>query len=267
MKSNVKLLIFSIFVFGLLSTFQEVNTQSVSSALEPSEDLKDLIITQNSITTNCTILFQDNNLQPPSFGTSSVDSQWGLNAIPNISGALFPLTNLVDFQRKTEKIHKIKNSSVSFRNKIHSLITEFPGIHYNDICKNFKSKNGVTQYHLLKLEKDNYIKSYIDGGFHRYFPNTIEFSNSMTLKVLSAMNRDSSYSILAYLCLYDEPLTNYELSKLRDSSIQSVSANCKQLTQNQIIIKTKINRKNYYSISDEIKSLVFDLMPYIAPKY
>ena len=152
----------------------------------------------------------------------------------------------------------------SFRELILSLISSSPGIHYNALCKKLDSKNGVTQHHLSVLEKTNQIKSIKDGGYRRYFPNRIEFTHPQSMNIISALHRKSTNSILYFLFHTSSPLSRTTLAKLRDSSPQAVSAACGRLEQQNLITSNLIHKKKYYSLSNEMKLLIENLVKKIT---
>ena len=152
----------------------------------------------------------------------------------------------------------------SFREMVLSLISSSPGIHYNALCRKLNSKNGVTQYHLSVLEKTNQIKSIKDGGYRRYFPNRIEFSHPQSMTIISALHRKSTNSILYFLFHTSSPLSRTNLAKLRNSSPQAVSAACGRLEQQNLITSNLINKKKFYSLSNEMKLLIEGLVKKIT---
>ncbi|MEM4729987.1 MAG: NEW3 domain-containing protein [Thermoplasmata archaeon] len=68
---------------------------------------------------------------------------------------------------------KIKRDDVLdhfVRGQVYGYIKANPGEHYNSIRKALSLKNGTLVYHLKTLERENFIKSVMDGRFRRFYP-------------------------------------------------------------------------------------------------
>jgi DNA-binding transcriptional ArsR family regulator len=52
---------------------------------------------------------------------------------------------------------------------IHGLVVENPGMHYNEIIREFDLTNGVAAYHLDVLEREGFVRSVRDGTLRRFF--------------------------------------------------------------------------------------------------
>jgi predicted transcriptional regulator len=52
---------------------------------------------------------------------------------------------------------------------IHGLVIENPGLHYNEIIREFGLTNGVAAYHLDVLEREGFLRSVRDGTLRRFF--------------------------------------------------------------------------------------------------
>ncbi|UCG70152.1 MAG: winged helix-turn-helix transcriptional regulator [Thermoplasmata archaeon] len=55
------------------------------------------------------------------------------------------------------------------RKNIYDYIVSNPGVYFSSIMKDLNLKNGVTSYHLAKLEKEGYITSKHEGLYRRFF--------------------------------------------------------------------------------------------------
>jgi len=52
---------------------------------------------------------------------------------------------------------------------LHGLIVENPGMHYNEIIREFSLTNGVAAYHLDVLEREGFLRSIRDGTMRRFY--------------------------------------------------------------------------------------------------
>ncbi|MGA1793810.1 MAG: winged helix-turn-helix transcriptional regulator [Thermoplasmatota archaeon] len=55
------------------------------------------------------------------------------------------------------------------RKMIYDRVRQNPGIHFSALMKDLDLKPGVASYHINKLEKDEYIKSFQDGMYRRFY--------------------------------------------------------------------------------------------------
>ncbi|NIP35568.1 MAG: helix-turn-helix domain-containing protein, partial [Thermoplasmata archaeon] len=55
---------------------------------------------------------------------------------------------------------------------IHGLVVENPGMHYNEIIREFDLTNGVAAYHLDVLEREGFIRSVRDGTLRRFYSSS-----------------------------------------------------------------------------------------------
>jgi len=72
---------------------------------------------------------------------------------------------------------KIKKDDVLdhfVRGQVYGYIKANPGEHYNSIKKALSLKNGTLVYHLKTLEREEFIKSIIDGRFKRFYPREMK---------------------------------------------------------------------------------------------
>ena len=60
------------------------------------------------------------------------------------------------------------------RNRIHDFISTNPGEHYRAIQTKLQLGNGVLNYHLRLMEKNNLIKPKRDGIYKRYYPRSLK---------------------------------------------------------------------------------------------
>ncbi len=60
------------------------------------------------------------------------------------------------------------------RGQVYGYIKANPGEHYNSIKKALSLKNGTLVYHLKTLEREEFIKSVVDGRFKRFYPREMK---------------------------------------------------------------------------------------------
>ena len=60
------------------------------------------------------------------------------------------------------------------RGQVYGYIKANPGEHYNSIKKALALKNGTLVYHLKTLEREEFIKSVVDGRFKRFYPHEMK---------------------------------------------------------------------------------------------
>jgi DNA-binding MarR family transcriptional regulator len=58
------------------------------------------------------------------------------------------------------------------RYALHGLIMENPGMHYNEIIREFGLTNGVAAYHLDVLEREGFLRTIRDGTLKRFYSST-----------------------------------------------------------------------------------------------
>jgi DNA-binding transcriptional ArsR family regulator len=65
------------------------------------------------------------------------------------------------------KKHEVLDNKT--RLAIHGLVVENPGMHYNEIIREFALTNGVAAYHLDVLEREGFVRSVRDGTLRRFY--------------------------------------------------------------------------------------------------
>lgn len=65
------------------------------------------------------------------------------------------------------KKHEVLDNKT--RLAIHGLVVENPGMHYNEIIREFDLTNGVAAYHLDVLEREGFVRSVRDGTLRRFY--------------------------------------------------------------------------------------------------
>ncbi|MEW5761158.1 MAG: PKD domain-containing protein, partial [Candidatus Thermoplasmatota archaeon] len=77
---------------------------------------------------------------------------------------------LIPFFPLYSKIRKEEILDNDMRARIYAHISENPGVHYSSILKSFGITPGNLTYHLITLERNEYIKWVIDGRLKCYYP-------------------------------------------------------------------------------------------------
>ena len=68
------------------------------------------------------------------------------------------------------KKHEVLDNKT--RLAIHGLVVENPGMHYNEIIREFELTNGVAAYHLDVLEREGFVRSIRDGTLRRFYSSS-----------------------------------------------------------------------------------------------
>jgi predicted transcriptional regulator len=68
------------------------------------------------------------------------------------------------------KKHEVLDNKT--RLAIHGLVVENPGMHYNEIIREFDLTNGVAAYHLDVLEREGFVRSIRDGTLRRFYSSS-----------------------------------------------------------------------------------------------
>jgi predicted transcriptional regulator len=70
------------------------------------------------------------------------------------------------------RLHKHEVLDNKTRYALHGLILENPGLHYNEIIREFGLTNGVAAYHLHVLEREGFLRAVRDGTLKRFYSVT-----------------------------------------------------------------------------------------------
>jgi predicted transcriptional regulator len=68
------------------------------------------------------------------------------------------------------RLHKEEVLDNETRGMIRGCVYSDPGIHYNEIVRRLKLKNGTAAHHLMTLEREGFIRSGNDGRLKRFYP-------------------------------------------------------------------------------------------------
>jgi len=124
------------------------------------------------------------------------------------------------------------------------IITNNPGIGFNEIVRRTNLSNGVVTHYILQLLKDNKI---IKSGIRaKYFHHKIPEKD---MKFLMAIKNNTNYDIIEFLLKMEFPVAAEGITKAIKKSRSTVSVNLKKLEKMQLIGR-KILNKNTKLTSD-----------------
>ncbi len=125
------------------------------------------------------------------------------------------------------------------RGKIHGYVIANPGDHYNGIKGHLGINNGTLAYHLKVLERENYLKSRMDGKYKRYYPYESMIPSKKKLSPIQKLIVEK---------LKNNPgVSQRKLGKLSGESVQVVNYHMKQLEDAGVVEIEKLgNRSKCY---------------------
>jgi len=137
---------------------------------------------------------------------------------------------------------------VGIRQKLFTLISECPGIHFRDAQRRTESATGNLTYHLNCLVKAGLLTTVRDGKYLRYYASN---GGSYEEKGILDLARRKTDRHILLLILQNETNTNEELSKNLGLSPSTISWHIKKLIETNILsVKTK-GRKVFYSVNSK----------------
>jgi predicted transcriptional regulator len=140
-----------------------------------------------------------------------------------------------------------KMLEVGIRQKLFTLISECPGIHFRDAQRRTKTATGNLSYHLEHLVKAGLLETVRDGKYLRYYAcNEMSFEQK---GILEFVRRKTDRHILLFL-LQNETSTNEQLSEILHLSPSTISWHIKKLVDANILDAKAVGRKIIYSIRD-----------------
>ncbi|MGD0645769.1 MAG: winged helix-turn-helix transcriptional regulator [Candidatus Bathyarchaeia archaeon] len=135
---------------------------------------------------------------------------------------------------------------VGIRQKLFTLISECPGIHFRDAQRRTESATGNLTYHLDCLVKAGLLTTVRDGKYLRYYACK---ERSIEEKVILALARRKTDRHILLLLLQNETNTNEELSKILSLSPSTISWHIKKLIETNILSVKAEGRKAFYSVN------------------
>ena len=135
---------------------------------------------------------------------------------------------------------------VGIRQKLFTLISECPGIHFRDAQRRTESATGNLTYHLDYLVKAGLLTAVRDGKYLRYYAFT---ERSIEEKRILELARRKTDRHILLLLLQNETNTNEELSKILNLSRSTISWHIKKLVETNILCVKADGRKLFYSVN------------------
>ena len=137
---------------------------------------------------------------------------------------------------------------VGIRQKLFTLISESPGIHFRDAQRRTESSTGNLTYHLDCLVKAGLLTTVRDGKYLRYYAFTEKSTEEK--RILDMARRKTDRHILLLLP-QNETNTNEELSKILNLSPSTISWHIKKLIETNILSVKVEGRRVFYSVNNQ----------------
>lgn len=131
--------------------------------------------------------------------------------------------------------------------KILRIITNNPGVYVREIIKKSKLSNGVVQYHLSKLKKNNIIRSDKRTRYNRYY--TIDIPED-EFPIIANIRKKSKQSLLFAIITSKDPTFSDIVEKIQKSP-STISWNISGLLKDGIIEKLQKNKKTIYKVKNK----------------
>ncbi len=134
---------------------------------------------------------------------------------------------------------------IESRKKIYEEIVMNPGLHFRELQRRLKMPTGMLEYHLNVMIKDGIIIAKVDGGYRRFFANTV--MSSKERKILGLLRNNVSRKIVLFI-LDNERVNHKKIVEHINLSPSTVSYYLNKLVKNGILKKETAGRENYYSV-------------------
>tara|TARA_B100000029_G_scaffold434239_1_gene447485 strand:+ start:680 stop:1144 length:465 start_codon:yes stop_codon:yes gene_type:complete len=139
------------------------------------------------------------------------------------------------------------------RELILDIITNIPGIGFNEIAKRVDLSNGVVSHYLLQLLKNGYIiKS--DESRAKYFVHNIPKKD---MKLIIVFRNNTNLKIIKFLLEKGNPVKSKAIAEAIKKSVATVSTSLKKMEREKIIYREIMNENSKltsdiaYKISNE----------------
>jgi predicted transcriptional regulator len=116
------------------------------------------------------------------------------------------------------------------RDQIYQLIQQRPGMYYRSILKELSLKHGTLTHHLMRLERENLVRSHRDGLRVRFFPTSIgairtKSLTSQQIQILEAVRArpGMTQTELAMSLGMSRQAMHYHIDALRRASLIGVA--------------------------------------------
>jgi predicted transcriptional regulator len=154
-----------------------------------------------------------------------------------------------------------KEFDLEVRRKIFVLISKNPGLNAKKISDILKISGQLADYHLLYLERHNFIQSVKEEGYRRFYK--IGEMGKDERKKLSLLRQEIPLKIVLLL-LEKYSLSHKELLSFFDIAPSTLSYHLKKLMKNDIVYYEIINSDKMFKIKDikYVKGLLIKYKPY-----
>ena len=148
------------------------------------------------------------------------------------------------------------------RQNILDVITNDPGIGFNEIARRTELSNGVVSHHISQLLRDSKIVKL--GVRSKYFHHKIPEKD---MKLLIALQNNTNYKIVKFLLKTEFPVSAEGITKEVKRSRSTVSVNLKKLEKMQIIGRKILNKNKKLTSDIGFYIIKEDFMRKIFSKY
>lgn len=103
------------------------------------------------------------------------------------------------------------------RSRIYQAIMRYPGSSFTDLRMLLGIKNGTLSHHLIKLEKEEMVRSKKIGIFRRFYPSNGEVPKDLEEKIIDVIldNPGISQSSVAKRLDITRQVANYHINSLK----------------------------------------------------
>jgi len=146
------------------------------------------------------------------------------------------------------------------RGRIYGYIESNPGEHYSEILRKLGMKNGALAYHLSILEKEEFVNSYRDGIYKRYYPKGMKLTKKTLNKNFKvnyinesgteiqneSIRLSNTQEKIIDAIQNNKGISQKEIAKIVDTSKQNVNYHIKLMLNANMIRKDENGRMNYF---------------------
>ncbi|MFX1297112.1 MAG: PAS domain S-box protein [Promethearchaeota archaeon] len=132
------------------------------------------------------------------------------------------------------------------RNKIYYFIKKNPGVYFNIILKKLNINKQSLKWHLRVLLKFKFIRKQKIDGIEAYFDREEKIGQA---EVFHFISREKCKTIIQALIINDNGITQTRLSRTLKIHPKTIKKYLKILEEDEIIIKEKVNNRNYYFLN------------------
>jgi predicted transcriptional regulator len=195
--------------------------------------------------------FLSANELPQSAGFSSFS--FNLLMFPKSESSLFLALSVCWVDTAETPVSAFNNST---RTELYDFIKANPGIQFRGICNELGLSIGLAQFHLGVLTKAGLISFFRDGKYKRFFESK-RFSKKK-MKIISVLRQETAGSILRAI-LERKQVSHGELIHELSITSQGLTWQMNRLTKSHLIVESKANKKQLYSITNANNTLLTEM--------